>query len=339
MQSVLTVTSASDLTATDEALHGVAIESSDSKSNPASAATDGLDDAQDGGDLPGLSAWASAVGDTDRTLAVTLPAPTTIDRVTVAGSSIGSVVTGLRDYDVEVAQPGGDFTVVARVRDKLANRAVQVAFSPVQAGRVRLHVLRAATTGFAGGDRPWFWPQQGVDQAVAFALEAYAGTGGPDVVDAAWLRPFGTRDTTGAPNPAPAPAPGCMARPTSRTRPPPPRPPAPGQGPPPPARAGPARLPSPRPSAHGGRWPPRRRRGARLPSQEHPLPSCSRPCSCCWRWCFAEPADGGTHPAAIDATVRRGKAADGLLRCATWPVECLSRATAYGSSTSGTSHG
>src|SRR5205085_10282402 len=105
------------------ATHGaMATASSAAPHNPATEAINGLSDAADGGDFTAIPAWVSAVGDITPTLTITFPHTEQVDRVLVSSHSIGSVVPGLRDYDVQVAAPHGTWTTVARARNDFYQR-------------------------------------------------------------------------------------------------------------------------------------------------------------------------------------------------------------------------
>ena len=145
--------------------------------NGAALAIDGRSDAADGGELPGLSAWASAPGDLSRTLTVSLAKTTTIDRVLVSGHSVGSLVPGLRDYDVEVQARNGTWERFS-VRDQFHARRRLLTFPGRQATAIRLTVHDVDFGGLAGGLRPWFWLLDSAGSpwygpAVVYEVEAF----------------------------------------------------------------------------------------------------------------------------------------------------------------------
>ena len=51
--------------------------------------------------------WSSTAWDTSPSLTVTLPSPTTINRVVVDTQSVSSTATGVRDYVISVDEPSG----------------------------------------------------------------------------------------------------------------------------------------------------------------------------------------------------------------------------------------
>ena len=147
--------------------------------NGAALAVDGRSDAADGGDLPGLSAWASAPGDLSRTLTVALPKATTVDRVLVSGHSVGSLVPGLRDFDVEVQARNGTWERFG-VRDQFHTRRRLVSFPARQVMAIRLTVHDVNFGGLAGGLRPWFWLPDAAGSpwygpAAVYEVEAFGG--------------------------------------------------------------------------------------------------------------------------------------------------------------------
>ena len=164
-----------------------ATASSAAPHNPASAALDGVSDAAGGGDWPGLSAWASGVGDATPTLTIMLGQPRRVDRVLLSSHSIGSVVPGLRNYDVEVQTPGGPWATVARVRDEFYWRRRLVMFSAREVSALRVVCLGVNYGSLAGGLKPWFWPTDQASMvnaaapwygpAVIYEVEAYGPSG------------------------------------------------------------------------------------------------------------------------------------------------------------------
>ena len=160
-----------------------AVASSANLTNPASAAIDGRSDAANGGDLNAVPAWASAPGDDGPSLTVTLARPSSLDRVVVASHSNASVVTGLRDYTVELRGDDGAWTEVGRVRDQFFDRNAVIRFPARTATAVRISVTAINHGGLAGGVVPWFWPSDPAaladpdatwyGPAVVYELEAY----------------------------------------------------------------------------------------------------------------------------------------------------------------------
>ncbi len=136
-----------------------ATASSELPSNPAAAAIDGVADAQGKGDFRALSAWAQAPDDPAPSITVALGSPTTVDRVVVSTHSLGSVVPGLRSYDISVRDGGGRWTTVGRVRDEFRERRRVVAFTARTVTEIRVDRVVVNYGGYFGGARPAFWPQ------------------------------------------------------------------------------------------------------------------------------------------------------------------------------------
>ena len=129
-------------------------------SNPASAAIDGADGANGGGDLPSLPMWASAPGDHRPTLTVAFPHTQSVDRIIVATHSLGSIVPGLRSYDVDVrVAPAGRWRTVGRIRGQFYDRQALVRFPARRITALRIAVHSVNYSGYAdGGAKPPFWP-------------------------------------------------------------------------------------------------------------------------------------------------------------------------------------
>lgn len=159
-----------------------ATASSANPANPPRQAIDGVADAMVRGDLIGLPAWASAPGDDAPSLTVRLARPTVLDRVLVATHSNGSIVPGLRSYDVSVER-GGVWEPVAEVRDQLFRRMRILSFAPREVTAIRVDVRLVNYSGYVGGLTPWFWPGDAASRsdpngvwygpAVIYELEAY----------------------------------------------------------------------------------------------------------------------------------------------------------------------
>lgn len=125
--------------------------------NPPDSATDGLSHAANRGDLPEVSAWASAPGDPVPALVVRLNRPAQLDRILVSTHSLGSVVPGLRNYDVAIQATRGRWVTVARVRDQFHARRRLIVFSRRQVRAIRVTVSAVNFGGVAGGLQPWSW--------------------------------------------------------------------------------------------------------------------------------------------------------------------------------------
>jgi hypothetical protein len=134
--------------------------------------------------------WSSAPGDTQPSLTVHLASPATIDRVVVDTQSLGSTAGGLRDYTVSVQSPGGSWSVVGTVTGEFYDHQELVSFPPVDAQAVRIDVAAVNYGGSNGGAIPTFWRTTLTESAFVHAVEVYAGTAGPAVVDGSRLAPL-----------------------------------------------------------------------------------------------------------------------------------------------------
>ena len=154
--------------------------------------------------------WTSAVGDTTPSLTVNLSSTATIDRMVVDTQSVGSIATGVRNYTLSADEPGVGWTTVASETGQYRDHVLQFTFQPVVATAVRINVSEVDVGGYYGGGLPPFWTSGQPIPAFLHALEVYAGTGGPPVVNGTNLTPLtgtgssggtgtGTTTTTGAP--------------------------------------------------------------------------------------------------------------------------------------------
>ena len=193
-----------------------ATASSATVENPAAAAIDGYSDALDRGDLVGLPAWASAPGDTTPTLTVALAKAAVLNRLVVTTHSIGSIVPGLRTYEVTTRDADGVWTAAGSVKDQFFQRRQLISFSPRTVTAVRLRVTNVDYGGLAGGIKPWFWiadpaaqshaPSPWYGPSVIYELEAFAGAAPP-------APPVSTTTTTAAPPSTTMPPPPIPALP------------------------------------------------------------------------------------------------------------------------------
>ena len=132
--------------------------SSANATNPASAAVDGMDHENSGGELPGLPMWVSAPGDSRPSLTVTLKDPRPVNRIVVSTHSLGNTVPGLREYDLQVrASPSDSWQTVAEVRSQFHHRKRVVTFPARTVSQVKLTVLRVYYGGYNGGERHGGW--------------------------------------------------------------------------------------------------------------------------------------------------------------------------------------
>ncbi len=154
--------------------------------------------------------WTSGPGDSTPSLTVTLASPSTIDRVVVDTQSVGSIAPGLRNYTLSADEPGTGWVTLADERGQFRDHQLQFAFDPVSVSALRVSVTELDYGGYYGGGIPPFWPTTQSAAAFVHALEAYAGPGGPTVVDGsglptpAWSDPGG--GTAGGPSTPPPPA-------------------------------------------------------------------------------------------------------------------------------------
>ena len=134
--------------------------------------------------------WSSAVGDTMPSLTVTLASTSTIDRVVVNTQSVGSIATGVRNYTLSANRPGIGWTRLVNESGQYRNHALQFSFPPVAVTALRINVGEVNFGGYYGGGIPPFWSPSVPGSAFLHSLQAYAGSGGPTLVDGAGLTPL-----------------------------------------------------------------------------------------------------------------------------------------------------
>ena len=134
--------------------------------------------------------WSSANGDTTPSLTVALSGTPTIDRVVVDTQSVGSTASGVRNYTVSADEPGTGWTTLATETGQYRNHVLQFTFPPVAATALRIDVSEVNFGGYYGGGIPPFWAPNQAAPAFLHAVQAYAGTGGPSVVDGTGLTPL-----------------------------------------------------------------------------------------------------------------------------------------------------
>ncbi len=125
--------------------------------------------------------WIPLASDTAPTVTVDLAGNPVIDRIVVSGSSIASILPGLRNYTVQ-ADEQGTWTTVAKQTDAFFERMERFGFTAVHASAIRVQVSAIDYGGQLGGLLPWFWdPSEGFPTtAPVYSVEAYApGTGAP----------------------------------------------------------------------------------------------------------------------------------------------------------------
>ena len=226
---------------------GATVSASSSRpTNPASGAIDGDSTAAGRGDLPWMPAWGQAPGDTAPTLTVRLPRAQVLNRVLVSTHSNGSVVTSLRDYDVEVRNGDGAWQSVAQVRGQYHYRQQLVSFAPQTVTEIRVRSLLVNFSGYAGGAKPSWWPTD-----AARLSNAEASWYGPAVISelAAYAPGQVTSGTAPTTSPSPTVTPAPTAPPTvAPTTPPTVAPPAPTTSPSPVVTPSPVVSPTPKPT-------------------------------------------------------------------------------------------
>jgi len=134
--------------------------------------------------------WSSANGDTTPSLTVTLASSPTIDRVVVDTQSVGSTASGVRNYTVSADEPRTGWTTLATETGQYRDHTLQFTFPPVIATALRIDVAEVNFGGYYGGGIPPFWAPNQAASAFLHSVQAYAGTGGPSVVDGTGLTPL-----------------------------------------------------------------------------------------------------------------------------------------------------
>jgi hypothetical protein len=110
-----------------------------------------------------------------------LKSPQTIDRVFVSSLSIGSSLTGLRNYLVQVNNGNGTFTTVATITNEFYNRNDLISFPAQTASQIRITNMEINYSGYGDGLPPVFWNSTFNVLTPIYDIEAYgpstAGTG------------------------------------------------------------------------------------------------------------------------------------------------------------------
>ena len=141
--------------------------------------------------------WRSALGDTTPSLTVTLAKVSTIDRMVVDTQSVGSIATGVRNYTLSAHEPGIGWTRLVTESGQYRDHALQFSFPSVVATALRIDVSEVDFGGYDGGGIPPFWSPSVAGSAFLHSLQAYAGSGGPSVVDGTGLTPLIDRGSSG----------------------------------------------------------------------------------------------------------------------------------------------
>ena len=134
--------------------------------------------------------WTSTAGDTTPSLTINLGVTSTIDRVVVDTQSQGSTAGGLRNYTISADEPGSGWVTVATETGQFRSHEIQFTFDPVAVRALRVDVTEVNFGGYYGGGIPPWWAPGQVEPAFVHAVQAYAGSGGPAVVDGTGLTPL-----------------------------------------------------------------------------------------------------------------------------------------------------
>jgi hypothetical protein len=127
--------------------------------------------------------WTSAIGDTTPSLTVTLASPSTLDRVIVNTQSVGSTATSVRNYTLSANEPGSGWVPIKTMTGQFRNHEALFDFPPLVATQLQVVVTEVNFGGYYGGGVPPWWGPSDPAPAFLHAVEAFAGSGGPAVVD------------------------------------------------------------------------------------------------------------------------------------------------------------
>jgi hypothetical protein len=143
-------------------------------SNPPSYVVLGTANALGNGGVGSTPVWASLSSDTSPWVEVSFAHPETLDRVIVAGSSISSVMPGLRDYSVELSTPSG-WVTVGSVTNAYWQRMHELTFSPVSdVTAVKVSISAVNYSDIVGGLPPAWWSLASGAYAAVYSVEAYS---------------------------------------------------------------------------------------------------------------------------------------------------------------------
>ena len=131
--------------------------------------------------------WTSGAGDTTPALTVTLARASTLDRVIVDTQSAGSTATSVRNYTLSANEPGSGWVTVATETGQYRNHEELLSFAPLVATQLKISVSEVNFGGYYGGGIPPWWSASTPAPAFIHAIQAYAGSGGPAVVDGSAL--------------------------------------------------------------------------------------------------------------------------------------------------------
>ena len=134
--------------------------------------------------------WTSAKGDSTPSLTVTLAGASTLDRVVVDTQSVGSTATSVRNYTLSANEPGAGWVTVATAAGQYRTHEALFTFAPLVATQLKVSVSQVNFGGYFGGGIPPWWSASDTAPAFLHAVQAYAGSGGPSVVNATALPPL-----------------------------------------------------------------------------------------------------------------------------------------------------
>ncbi len=121
--------------------------------------------------------WTASESDSNPTLTINLSTPETLDRIYISSYSIGSILTGLRNYQVEVGN-GSGLTTVANISNQWYNRNNLISFTPQTVSQIVITGMQINYSGYGNGLPPGFWSSSFPDLTSIYDVEAYApGTG------------------------------------------------------------------------------------------------------------------------------------------------------------------
>jgi hypothetical protein len=134
--------------------------------------------------------WSSTSGDSSPSLTVTLAGSSTLDRIVIDTQSVGSTAASVRNYTLSANEPGTGWVNVATEIGQYRNHEALFTFAPLVATQLRVSVSEVNFGGYYGGGVPPWWGASDAAPAFLHAVQAYAGSGGPAVVNATNLPPL-----------------------------------------------------------------------------------------------------------------------------------------------------
>ena len=119
------------------------------------------------------TAWSATNTDTNPTLTITLGSPQTLDRIFVSSFSLGSSLSGLRNYTVEVNNGSGTITTVANASNLFFNRSNLISFTPQTVSQIIITNIQINYSGNSNGLPPTWWSSN-FNISPIYDVEAYA---------------------------------------------------------------------------------------------------------------------------------------------------------------------